>query len=201
MSFVIASQLTLWIGILVLAGVVIALAREVARLRGQIASAGVSPQAVAEVGGAAPRLSLKDNGGRMVEVGAPGPGRSQLIFYMSPDCPTCKSLLPTLKSAASAEADWLDIIMASDGEGPQHGLYVAAHGLQDIPYLVADALGGALGVSKLPHATLIDDAGLVVAKAQVNSRAQLESLLESRPRGVARLQAFSAKRPAVSRAR
>ena len=91
--------------------------------------------------------------------------------------------------------------MASDGEGPQHGLYVAAHGLQDIPYLVADALGGALGVSKLPHATLIDDAGLVVAKAQVNSRAQLESLLESRPRGVARLQAFSAKRPAVSRAR
>jgi methylamine dehydrogenase accessory protein MauD len=196
MAFVVASQIMLWAALIALAGVVIVLAREVARLKQRLAAAGGPARAVetVSVGDPAPRLSLTDLAGRAVEIGAPDSGRSQLIFYMSLGCPVCKSLLPTLTSAASSGR--LDIVLASDDAGPQHRAYVAAHGLEAISYVVSEPLGAALGVSRLPHATLIDENGLIAAMAQVNSRAQLESLIEVATGSVASLQAFLAKRPA-----
>jgi hypothetical protein len=108
----------------------------------------------------------------------------------------CKSLLPSLTLAASSKSEWLEIIIASDDAGPRHRAYVTAYGLENIPYVVSEPLGQALGVSALPHATVINENGRIVATSRVNSRAELERLIEPRAGSVASLQAFVEKRPA-----
>lgn len=197
-AFLIASQIALWIAVLVLGAICVALARQVGVLHERIAPAGALMLAQKElaVGRPAPRLGLVDLRGAPVEIGAPRPGRGQLLFFLSPDCPICKSLLPTLKSAAAAERDWLDVILASDGPGDDHAGYAAAQGLSGFPYVVSEPLGRAFGVAKLPYAALIDEQGRVAAMGLVNTREHLESLFEAKERGVASLQDFLSRRAA-----
>jgi methylamine dehydrogenase accessory protein MauD len=54
--------------------------------------------------------------------------------------------------------------------------------------VLSEALGIAYGAGRLPHAVLIDGAGIVRASGLVNSREHLDSLFEARERGVASLQ-------------
>ena len=42
--------------------------------------------------------------------------RATLLMFVSPTCPVCKALLPVLKSSLTSEREWLDIVLASDGE-------------------------------------------------------------------------------------
>lgn len=197
-AYLIASQIVLWIAVLALGVICAALARQIGVLHERIAPAGalsVSQPAV-KVGDPAPKLSVTDLNGAVVEAGAPRPGRSQLIFWLSPDCPLCKGLLPVLKSTAAAEADWVDLVLASDGAGEDHAGFVRAHRLDAWPYVISEALGRAYGVAKLPHAALVDETGRVAAMGLINTREHLESLFEAKERGVPSLQVFLARRSA-----
>ncbi len=200
MAFLIASQVMLWIGLIVLGAVCIALARQVGVLHERIAPAGalMLAQQIVAVGDTAPRLSLLALGGAVIEVGGARAGRSQLLFFLAPDCPVCKSLLPSLRSAALAERNWLDIVLASDGADADHSGFIVAHGLGGFAYVLSEPLGRSFGVSKLPHAVLIDEHGLVAAMGLVNSREHLESLFEAKERGVASIQDFLARGPTVT---
>jgi methylamine dehydrogenase accessory protein MauD len=195
-ALLVASQLVLWIAVLVLGVLCVALARQVGVLHERIAPAGALMLAQKDlaVGKAAPQLSLTDLTDEPVEIGRPSPGRSQLIFFLAPDCPICKSLLGVLKSSAAAERGWLDVVLASDGPEADHLALVAAYGLERFPYVVSEALGRAYGVAKLPHAVLIAETGLIAAMGLVNSREHLESLFEAKERGVASLQDFLSRR-------
>jgi methylamine dehydrogenase accessory protein MauD len=116
--------------------------------------------------------------------------RSTLLFFLAPDCPICKSVLPVLKSVRRDET-WLSVMLASDGgELEQHRTYVTDEGLENIPYLVSEELGRRYGVSKLPYAVLLDEQGNVTAFGIINSREHLESLFEARERGVASIQEY-----------
>ena len=121
-------------------------------------------------------------------------GRSQLLFFASPDCPMCKSLLPIVRSAARAEAGWLDIVVAGDGGKPGYLGMVRDHGLESLPVVLSEALGRAFGVPKLPYAVLLDEEGRVASLGLVNSREHLESLFEAKERGVASIQDYLARR-------
>jgi len=109
----------------------------------------------------------------------------------------CKSLLPIVKSSGRQERDWLDIVLASDGNQQEHRDYVRAQGLANVPYILSAPLGMTYQVSRLPFAALIDEAGVLRARGLVNSREHLESLFEAKRLGVASLQDYfsGAKQP------
>ena len=189
------SQMLLWAVVIVLALLVASLARQVGILHERIAPAGaLSLHQKVNVGEVPTALVLDTLGGQRIAVGGTHGGRSQLLFFAAPDCPVCKSLLPVLRSAAKAEADWLDVVLAGDSEAGAYRRMVADHGLEDMPLVLSEALGRSFGVAKLPYAVLLDEDGKVAALGLVNSREHLESLFEAKERGVASIQEFLARR-------
>ncbi|MFO1239829.1 MAG: redoxin family protein [Sphingomonadaceae bacterium] len=123
--------------------------------------------------------------GKIVSIGGKREGRSQLVFFVSPDCPVCKSLLPVFKSAARAERAWLDAVLASDGDEAVQRRMIMEQDLSGFPFVLSEALGRSFGVSKLPYAVLIDEGGHIASLGLVNSREHLESLVFSRGERVA----------------
>jgi methylamine dehydrogenase accessory protein MauD len=198
MDWLVVSNIVLWIGFIAMVLVNFALARQIGVLYERVAPAGalMMNQKLA-VGAAAPVLPVTTLQGEQVQAGEPANGHSQLLFFLSPDCPVCNELTPALKSAARAEADWLDVVLASDGQEQDHRAYVDRKGLQQFPYVVSELLGKTFGVSKLPYAVLIDERGKIASMGIINSREHLDSLFEAKERKVASIQDYMSKRGAV----
>lgn len=182
-GFVFASQILLWIAVAVLAVLVAALARQVGVLHERIAPAGaLTLHQKVNVGDTAPEMTLETLDGTQVVIGGKRHRRGQLIFFLSPDCPVCKTLLPVVRSARGAERGWLDVVLASDGDAAAHRRLVMAEGLAGFDYVLSEDLGRKLGVSKLPYAVLIDEEGRIASLGLVNNREHLESLPSGRSR-------------------
>ena len=192
MSALAISNLVLWVLVLVLSIVVLALARQLGVLHERIAPAGaLMLNRGLTVGAPGPVLELADLEGHSHRVGsARADGRSTLLLFVSPSCPVCKSVLAAVKSSASDERSWMDVILASDGDRSEQLEFVRAQGLDGIPYIVSSALGLAYQVSRLPFAALLDEQGILRARGLVNSREHLESLFEAKRLGVASLQEY-----------
>jgi methylamine dehydrogenase accessory protein MauD len=186
----IVSNVVLWIAVVVLSGVVAALVRQIGVLYERVAPAGALMTGRGPaVGEAAPVVHVDDLGGAHHDVGAPrADGRGTLVFFLSPTCPVCKTLLPALRSAARRERAWLAVVLASDGPREEHARFIAAEGLEAFPYVLSPQLGIAYQVGKLPYAILLDAAGVVRARGLVNTREHLESLFEAHERGLATIQ-------------
>ncbi len=194
-GILLTSQIMLWMAVILLGVLGIALARQVGVLHERIAPAGaLSLHQTVNVGDAIAAMSFAAMDGRNIVIGGPRNGRSQLLFFVSPDCPVCKSLLPVFKSAAASERDWLDAVLASDGNEAAQRRMAMAHDLSAMPFILSERLGRAFGVAKLPYAVLLDEDGTVAALGLVNSREHLESLFEAKERGVASLQDYLSRR-------
>jgi methylamine dehydrogenase accessory protein MauD len=195
MSFLIASQIVLWIALLVLAMVCVALARQIGVLHQRIAPAGaLSLRQPLKLGDPTPELTLPTLQGPSVQIGGVRDGRSQLLLFLSPTCAVCEALLPALRSSQGAERDWLEIILASDGALDRHDAFVREKGLGKFPYVVSETLGRSYGVAKLPYAVLIDEAGKLSSTGLVNTREHLESLFIAKESGVSSIQQFLSRR-------
>jgi methylamine dehydrogenase accessory protein MauD len=169
---------------------VFALSRQVGIIYERIAPMGaLIMDAGPAVGDAAPGFTLASLDGRDITVGGAA-AKASLLFFLSPTCPVCKKLLPVLKSTARSEQDWLNIVLASDGERAAHEKFYRQSKLDVFPYLLSTELGMAFKVSRLPYAVLLDEAGRVRAKGLVNSREQLESLFTARELGVSSVQDY-----------
>jgi methylamine dehydrogenase accessory protein MauD len=196
MSFVVASQIMLWVALFVLALVCMALARQIGVLHQRIAPAGALslPQPL-KLGDPAPELALPALDGASVRIGGVRGGRSQLLLFLSPTCAICETLLPALRSAQGAERGWLDIVLASDGELDRHEAFVREKGLTKFPYVVSERLGRTYGVAKLPYAVLIDEAGKLTSTGLVNTREHLESLFVAKETGISSIQQYLGQGP------
>ena len=185
------SVVLLWIAVIVLTAVVAALVRQIGVLYERVAPAGALMTARGPaIGDTAPVIVAEVLAGGTREIGgAREDGKSTLVFFLSPTCPVCKQLLPTLRSIARAERAWLDVLLASDGPRAEHEAFVARERLE-FPYVLSAPLGVTYQVGKLPYAVLVDGAGVVRAKGLVNTREHLESLFEARERGIASIQDF-----------
>ena len=183
------SNALLWIAIVVLAGVVVALVRQIGVLHERLRPVGALAIAAGpRVGEPAPIVEVNDLSGTLKSVGAPASdGRDTLLFFLSPTCPVCKTLLPVLGSLARDGS--LRVLLASDGARDEHEAFVARERIA-LPYLLSTPLGLAWRVGKLPWAALIDASGVVRAQGLVNTREHLESLLEAKAHGVASIQEF-----------
>jgi methylamine dehydrogenase accessory protein MauD len=188
------SVIVLWIVVLCLLAVVLALTRQLGVLHERIAPVGaLMLNRGLAVGEPAPTMDVVDLHGANLRLGAPRTdGKSTLLLFVSPTCPVCKSLLPIVKSSGRDERDWLDIILASDGNTDEHRDYIRANGLAGIPYVLSAPLGMTFQVSRLPFAALLDEAGVLRARGLINSREHLESLFEAKRLGVASLQDYFA---------
>ena len=187
----VVSNIILWIVVLALLLAVLALARQVGILYERVAPMGaLMLDHGPKVGDMAPAFRIESLDRRSVAVGLTGTNRSQLLFFLSPTCPVCKKLLPVLKSISKVEAKWLDVVLASDGDRPEHAEFYRKAGLGEFPYLLSTELGMAFQVGKLPYAILIGDDGRIRGKGLVNSREQLESLFAAKELGVASVQEY-----------
>lgn len=190
-NILIISNVILWALVIGLSLVVLALARQIGVLYERVAPAGalMINQAL-ETGSTAPRVEVEDlNTGNTLLIGAESE-RSQLLFFLSPGCPVCKTLLPMLKSIKAAESDWLDIVLASDGTVKEHQEFIQQQDLSREVYVSSETLGKQYGISKLPYAVLIGGDGIIASLGLVNSREHFESLFESMEREIPSLQAY-----------
>ncbi|MGE0484158.1 MAG: methylamine dehydrogenase accessory protein MauD [Gammaproteobacteria bacterium] len=180
----------LWVVVIALAVAVFALARQIGILYERVAPMGaLMLDEGPKVGEQAPRFTLIALGGETVTLGHPS-ARGELLFFLSPTCPVCKKLLPVLRSIAKAEADWLDVVLASDGDEPRQRTFYKKAQLEAFPYVLSHDLGMAYKVGKLPYAVLLDEGGQVRAKGLINSREQLESLFTAKELGVESIQQY-----------
>jgi methylamine dehydrogenase accessory protein MauD len=186
------SNLVLWLVVIGLSVALLAVVRQLGVLHERIAPVGALMLSKGlKVGESAPQVAAQDLDGRSITVGAVrADDRATLIMFLSPTCPVCKTLLPILKSSLASERDWLDIILASDGETASQREFVLAHRLGGFPYIVSAPLGIAYQVSRLPFAALIDAQGVLRARGIVNSREHLESLFEAKRLNVASIQDY-----------
>jgi methylamine dehydrogenase accessory protein MauD len=192
------SNATLWVVVIVLAVVLLAVVRQLGVLHERIAPAGALMLAKGlKVGESAPTIAAHDLEGGPITLGG-ARKRATLLMFVSPSCPVCKALLPVLKSSLAAERDWLDIVLASDGEDATQREFVRTQRLGGFRYVVSAPLGLAYQVSRLPFAALIDGDGVLRARGIVNSREHLESLFEAKRLGFASIQDYF---EAASRAR
>lgn len=186
----VVSNSILWVLVLALMIGVIALARQIGILYERIAPMGaLILDKGPKMGEPSPRFVLQSMDRTMVNLGAAGP-TSTLLFFLSPTCPVCKKLLPIIKSIRQAEGRWLDVVLASDGDFPEHHAFWQKAGLNSFPYVLSAELGMRFQVSKLPYAVLLDERGIIRSKGLVNSREQLESLFAAKELGVGSVQEF-----------
>ncbi len=190
-NLLIISSAILWVAVAALSILVFALARQVGVLYKRVAPAGalmVSQQL--KVGERAPTFVLETLTGTTIEIGA----AQQLLFFLAPDCPISRSLIPVLKSVRRSEGS-IDVVLASDGGNEaEHLAFVDEHRLRDFPYVRSELLGRGYGVSKVPYAVLIDETASIAAMGIVNSREHLESLFEAKERRVGSIQDYLARR-------
>jgi methylamine dehydrogenase accessory protein MauD len=100
----------------------------------------------------------------------------------------CEKLVPVAKSLARSEN--ISLVLVSDGEPEDHERYLREHDLSGVPYVRSAEVGMRYQVGRVPHAVLIDGAGIIRSKGLVNTREHLESLVESRQTGHASIQAY-----------
>jgi len=188
----IVSNGVLWVAVCVLGLVVVALTRQIGLLHERIAPVGaLAVERGPAVGDVVADLAVESLDGQRIEFGA---GRDDekktLLFFLSPTCPVCATLLPTLQRMVQAQGEQTRLIYASDGPRAQHESFTKDKGLDGSHYILSRELGLYFEVSKLPYAVLIDASGTIRAKGLVNTREHVESLFEAERMGVASLQQF-----------
>jgi methylamine dehydrogenase accessory protein MauD len=173
------SIVLLWGAVIALGLMLWALSRQVGVLFERVAPMGaLVTDAGPAVGEPSPAFSLRGIQSEQVEIGG-GTELPTLLFFLSPSCPVCKKLIPVLKALQRDERRQLRVVLASDGEQVDHLGFVREQGLEAMPYLLSTELGMSYRVSRLPYGVLLDVQGKVAAKGLVNSREQLDSLLNA----------------------
>jgi hypothetical protein len=143
-----------WILLVVLAIVVIALARQIGVLHLRLAPLGALEvdDEGPRIGQAPPARTAIAADGVPTLVGGPGPRR--LVAFTSPTCPICELVVPSIPAAAAAARMVPQIVSDPDLE--------AAYGVPGVPFLV-----------------VLDGSGIVRSKGTVNSLEQIEGLIDT----------------------
>lgn len=194
MSFLIASNLLLWLAFLGVTAALLGLMRQVGLLHERSSPMGAMiTDHGPDIGDKAPEFDLPDFFGRSLKIGgASADGRQTLLMFTAPSCPVCDKLFPIIKSIAKVEK--IDVVMISDGAADEHKRFLDNHELGQIRYVVSAEIGMTFQVGKIPYGVLVDHDGIIRAKGLTNTREHLESLLEADKSGFASLQQYMTSR-------
>jgi methylamine dehydrogenase accessory protein MauD len=174
-----AAFVALWVLLVALCVVVVALARQVGTLHLRL-----GPRGALEIDEEGPPLgeapvpvTAATVEGAAQVVG--GPGQAQFLLFVSPTCPICEQVLPSLPAVA-AVGRMAPVVIADVG---RRGARAAFHGRRVEAPLVADPeLVSAYGIPGTPYAVVLDERGLVLAKGTVNNLEQMEGMIDTAKR-------------------
>ena len=177
-----ASYVVLWVLVLVLAAVVVALARQIGTLHLRLGPRGAleMDDEGPPLGEAPPPDELKDTAGAPVRIG--GPGKPQLLLFVSPGCGVCKQVLPSVPVVAAAGQ--LQPYVLTDMDEEETRLAYASNKV-GAPVLSARFLVQRWDIPGTPYVIVLDDLGVIRAKGTVNNLEQMEGLVDSAARRIA----------------
>lgn len=171
-----ASYAALWVLVVVLCVVVVALARQIGTLHLRLGPRGaleLDDEGPA-LGEAPPPLDATDVEGRRVTIG--GPGRAQLVLFVSPGCKVCADVLPGVR--AVADAGELAPYVVTDME-PEATVRVLDRSSVRAPVVASVELASSYRIPGTPYAVVLDSMGIVRAKGTANNLEQLEGLVDT----------------------
>jgi methylamine dehydrogenase accessory protein MauD len=171
-----ASYVILWVLVVVLAILVLALARQVGTLHLRLGPRGALE--VDEEGpplGEAPEpVDASDFRGRSVTLG--GPGQAQLLLFVSPGCPVCREVLPSLPAAARV-GKMAPVVVVDAPDDEARSLY-GADRLEAV-LVAAPEMAEGYRIPGTPYAVALDVLGVVRAKGTVNNLEQMDGLVDT----------------------
>lgn len=169
-----ASYVVLWVLVVALALLTLALARQIGTLHLRL-----GPRGALELDEEGPPLDeapepvdTRDLDGRPLAIG--GPGHPQLILFVSPGCPICREVLPSLPVAARVGG--MRPVVVSDSEDPREAV---PDGDTNAPVILGPGVARAYAVPGTPYAVALDRQGVVRAKGTINNLEQLEGLVDT----------------------
>jgi methylamine dehydrogenase accessory protein MauD len=169
-----ASYVILWILVVLLALVVLALARQVGTLHLRL-----GPRGALEVDDEGPPLGeapepydLSDLQGRRISIG--GPGRAQLLLFVSPGCPVCREVLPSLPAAARIGG--MEPVVVADASASEAS---DAYATDRAAVVASPEAAASYRIPGTPYAVALDVLGVVRAKGTINNLEQMEGLVDT----------------------
>ena len=171
-----ASYVILWLLVVVLALVVVALARQIGTLHMRLGPRGALEMDVEgpPLGEPPVPVDATDVDGETVVVG--GPGTSQMILFVSPGCRLCAEVLPSIDAVAGA-AGIAPVVVADADRHETLTSYSSRH--WRAPLVPAPEIAQAMSIPGTPYAVILDDLGVVRAKGTTNNLEQLEGLVDT----------------------
>lgn len=174
------SYAVLWVLVVLLAVIVVALARQIGTLHLRLA-----PQGALELddegpllGHEAPVVSATDVHGRDVVVGGIAESPRVLLFA-TPGCRLCRDVLPSLRALSRGRR--MDAFLISDGTNEETAAgYGSVDG--DATLIASIDLAQQFAVPGTPYVVVLDSGGFVRAKGTVNNLEQFEGLIETAER-------------------
>jgi methylamine dehydrogenase accessory protein MauD len=180
-----ASYIALWLLVIVLSVLLLSVARQVGTLHLRL-----GPRGALELDdegpplGEAPRhVDTNDRNGDPVTVG--GPGHPQFLLFVSPDCPICREVAPSL-SAVSHGGSFSPFLISDSSVGNGEHEYSSVG--RSARVIHGPEIAEAYGVPGTPYAVVLDRFGVVRAKGTVNNLEQMEGLVDT---ALARVRAAS----------
>jgi methylamine dehydrogenase accessory protein MauD len=169
-----ASYLVLWLLVITSCVVIVALARQIGTLHMRLGPRGALEidDEGPPIGEAPPSMEVTDTNGNAAVIG--GPGKAQVIMFVSPGCRICEEVLPGLVPVAQSHR--LVPYVISESYGHETPSYPGAPGAQVIASSEAVRLYEIPGT---PFAVVLDRSGIVRSKGTVNNLEQLEGLVDT----------------------
>lgn len=147
-----------WMGMLVAAGLVFVLARDVQGLRPQ-ADELKRRKVLPYVGQWVPTVQAKSLDGQVMTVGETSPGRTQVLFFFTASCPYCRRTVPEWKAvhAALQKNSTVDVVWLSLSSRDSTEVFVREHGIAAPVVRVEDHKALRLFRVKVVPVTLVID--------------------------------------------
>jgi methylamine dehydrogenase accessory protein MauD len=173
-----ASYVMLWFLVIALCVIVVALARQVGTLHLRLGPRGAleMDDEGPPLGEAPMPLEARDETGRIVRIGGPGPG--QLLLFVSPNCMVCDQVLPAVRAVAAA-TDLSPYVLSDAAADDVRTLVDKKPGA---PIVASREAARAYEVPGTPYAVVLDELGVVRAKGTVNNLEQVEGLVDTAQR-------------------
>lgn len=172
------SYVVLWAIVVMLAIIVVALTRQIGTLHLRLGPRGAleMDDEGPALGDAPPPRAALDIEGREVTVG--GPGRSQLLLFVSPGCMVCAQVLPAVPVLARTYG--LEAIALSEEDAIETRRELGRY--RDVRIVAGHDHFQAYEIPGTPFAVVLDDLGIVRGKGTVNNLEQFEGLISTAAR-------------------
>ena len=170
------SYVVLWALVLVLAAIVVALARQIGTLHLRL-----GPRGALEIddegpplGESPPPMEALAVSGENITIG--GPGHAQVLMFVSPGCHLCEQVLPSVGPIGSGGEFAPYVVTDADVFETMGGFDVKQIGAPVIP---SPRLAQTYSIPGTPYIVVLDELGIVQAKGTANNLEQVEGLLDT----------------------